>query len=246
MSAELVVSAVDVTKAYRMGEETVHALRGVSLDVFRGEYLSIMGPSGSGKSTFFNMVGALDRPTTGSIRLAGHLLEDLSPSQLAWLRCHHIGYIFQTFNLIPSMTALENVALARLFYGRRPDDASRDAADALARVGLSHRLHHVPDALSGGQQQRVAIARAIVNQPAIILADEPTGNLDLHTGEDIIALLAKMKSDLGITIIAATHDTKMLSASDRVVWIKDGRIARVARRDELNIDIGTIDGHATL
>ncbi len=241
--SDCIVSAVDVSKVYQLGEEKVHALRQVSIDIQRGEYISIMGPSGSGKSTFFNMIGALDRPTTGEVRIAGYRLMDLSPGQLAWLRCHHIGYIFQSFNLIPSMTARENVALARVFHGASPAQAARDAGVALERVGLGHRLDHVPGALSGGQQQRVAIARAIVNQPAIILADEPTGNLDLHTGEEVIALLAQMKTDLGITVISATHDTKMLSASDRVVWIKDGGISRIARREEINIHVGTIDGH---
>ena len=241
--SETIVKTVEITKVYTLGEEKVYALRGVSLEIYEGEYVSIMGPSGSGKSTLFNMVGALDTPTSGDVLMAGQRLKSLSPAQLAWVRCHKIGYIFQSFNLIPTMTARENVAIARLFYGRTPKEASDDAAAALERVGLGHRLDHVPGALSGGQQQRVAIARALVNQPAIILADEPTGNLDLHTGEEIIALLSQMKNDLGVTVITATHDTKMLSASDRVVWIKDGSISRVARRDEIKIDIGTIDGH---
>jgi putative ABC transport system ATP-binding protein len=239
---EPIVRTVDVTKIYRRGEEEVHALRGVTLDIASGEYVSIMGPSGSGKSTFFNVVGALDQPTAGEVFMAGRRLRDLSPAQLAWVRCHHVGYIFQTFNLIPTMTALENVAIARIFFGRRPADAARDAQEALERVGLGHRLDHVPSALSGGQQQRVAIARAIVNRPAIILADEPTGNLDLHTGEEIIHLLSEMQREFGVTVITATHDTKMLSASDTVVWIKDGAVARAARRSEINIEIGTING----
>jgi len=242
MTNEPIVKTVNVSKVYRMGDQEVHALRDVTLEIKRNEYVSIMGPSGSGKSTFFNMVGALDKPTSGEVYMAGYRLMDLSPSQIAWVRCHNIGYVFQTFNLIPTMTALENVAIARIFSGRSPSQARKDAAEALEQVGLGHRLHHIPSELSGGQQQRVAIARAIVNKPSIILADEPTGNLDLHTGEEIINLLSKMKTDFGITIITATHDTKMLSASDTVVWIKDGRIDRVAARSEIKIEIGTIDG----
>ena len=237
-----IIRTEGVSKVYQMGEEQVHALRDVSLEIAHGEYVSIMGPSGSGKSTFFNMVGALDTPTSGEVFMAGRRLRELSHAQLSWVRCHNIGYIFQSFNLIPTMTALENVAIARIFYGRTPADADKDAQVALEKVGLGHRLDHIPAALSGGQQQRVAIARAIVNEPSIVLADEPTGNLDLHTGEEIINLLSHMKQELGITIITATHDTKMLSASDRVVWIKDGAIERVAKRDEVKIEIGTIDG----
>jgi putative ABC transport system ATP-binding protein len=240
--SEPLIRTVDLRKVYRMGADEVHALRGISLEIQRGEYVSIMGPSGSGKSTFFNMVGALDTPTSGEVLMSGYRLRDLTPGQLAWIRCHNIGYVFQTFNLIPTMTASENVAIARIFSGRTPSDAKKDAAEALERVGLGHRLDHLPSHLSGGQQQRVAIARAIVNRPAIILADEPTGNLDLHTGQEIIDLLAGMKDKLGITIITATHDTKMLSASDTVVWIKDGRADRIARREDLHIEIGTIDG----
>ena len=237
-----IIRAVGVSKIYRMGEQEVHALRDVSLDIRGGEYISIMGPSGSGKSTFFNMIGALDSPSCGEVFMKGYRLADLSSSQLAWVRCHNIGYIFQSFNLIPPMTALENVSIARVFSGRTMRDARRDAAAVLGRVGLGDRLHHLPSQLSGGQQQRVAIARALVNEPAIILADEPTGNLDLHTGEEIIRLLGEMKSERGITIVTATHDMKMLSASDRVVWIKDGGVDRVAGRSELDIEVGTIDG----
>ncbi len=201
-----------------------------------------MGPSGSGKSTFFNMVGGLDLPTTGDVYMEGQRIRDLSSSQMAWVRCHKIGFIFQSFNLITSMTALENVAIARIFSGRTPADARQDASEALELVGLGHRLHHLPSELSGGQQQRVAIARAIVNHPDVILADEPTGNLDLRTGEEIIQLLGRMKSEMNITIVTATHDMKMLSASDVVVWINDGAVSRMARRDEVKIEIGTIDG----
>jgi putative ABC transport system ATP-binding protein len=201
-----------------------------------------MGPSGSGKSTFFNMVGALDTPTRGEVFVRGYKLSGLNQRQIAWVRCHNIGYIFQSFNLIPSMTAVENVAIARVFAGKTPHEARDDAAEVLSQIGLGHRLDHLPSELSGGQQQRVAIARALVNKPAIILADEPTGNLDLHTGEEIISLLSEMQSKLGITVITATHDMKMLSASDTVVWIKDGGIDRVANRNEVSIEIGAING----
>ena len=237
-----IIRTENITKLYQMGDETVHALRGVSVEIRRGDYVSIMGPSGSGKSTFFNIIGGLDRPSAGEVLLDGFRFSELSSSQMAWVRCHKIGFIFQSFNLIPTMTAQENVAIARVFAGRSPADAAADAARALDQVGLSHRLHHLPGELSGGQQQRVAIARAIVNQPAVILADEPTGNLDLRTGEEIISLLSLMKEELGITVISATHDMKMLSASDVVVWIRDGAVQRIANRDEVKITVGTIDG----
>ncbi len=237
-----IVRVRDVTKVYRMGAEEVHALRGVTLDITRGEYVSIMGPSGSGKSTIFNMIGGLDRPTGGEVLIEGFRLSELSARQLAWVRCHKIGFVFQSFNLIPTMTALENVAIARVFSGLSVAQARKDAAETLERVGLGSRLHHLPSQVSGGQQQRIAIARALVNKPEIILADEPTGNLDLHTGEDIINLINEMKATLGITVIAATHDMKMLSASDVVIWIESGRVARVARKGEIDIEVGTIDG----
>jgi putative ABC transport system ATP-binding protein len=237
-----IVQVRGVTKVYRMGAEDVHALKGVTLSVGRGQYVSIMGPSGSGKSTLFNMSGGLDTPTEGDVIMESYRLSELNPRQLAWVRCHKIGFIFQTFNLIPTMTALENVAIARIFSGVPPDEAREDAARTLDRVGLGHRLNHLPSQVSGGQQQRIAIARALVNEPSIILADEPTGNLDLHTGEEIINLIGEMKATLGITVITATHDMKMLSASDVVVWIKDGAVDRVAKKGEIEIEVGSIDG----
>ena len=239
---DVIIRAEGLTKTYTMGAEKVRALRGVTLDIERGNYISIMGPSGSGKSTFFNIIGGLDRPTEGDVSLDGTRYGDLTSEQMAWVRCHKIGYVFQSFNLIPTMTALGNVSIARIFYGRTPREAQADAKQVLASVGLGDRLHHLPAELSGGQQQRVAIARAMVNEPSVILADEPTGNLDLRTGEEIIELLGRMKTDLKITVITATHDMKMLSASDVVVWIRDGAIVRVAQRDEVKIEIGTIDG----
>jgi putative ABC transport system ATP-binding protein len=240
--ADIIIKAQGLTKVYTMGTEKVYALRGVSLDIFRGNYVSIMGPSGSGKSTFFNIVGGLDKPTEGEVFMDGQRFGDLNSSQMAWVRCHKVGYIFQSFNLIPSMTALENVAIARIFSGRTPSESRKDASEVLEQVGLGHRLHHIPAELSGGQQQRVAIARAMVNKPEVILADEPTGNLDLRTGEEIINLLGKLQKDKNITVITATHDMKMLAASDVVVWIRDGQIDRTAKRDEIKIKVGSIDG----
>ncbi|MBM4031562.1 MAG: ABC transporter ATP-binding protein [Planctomycetes bacterium] len=240
--SDVIISARGVRRIYRLEGEEVHALRGVDLDIFRGEYLSIMGPSGSGKSTLFNMIGGLDRPTTGEILLDGKDIAALSERKLAWLRCNRIGYVFQTFNLLPTLSALENVRLPLIFAGVALDQADRRAAATLERVGLAHRLHHRPDELSGGQQQRVACARALVNNPAVVLADEPTGNLDLKTGEEILALLRALQRERGTTVVCATHDMKMLAASDRVVWIRDGRIERIAPRAELDITVGTMDG----
>ncbi len=240
--SETIIRVRDVKKIYRMGAEDVYALRGITVDIKKGEYVSIMGPSGSGKSTLFNMIGGLDTPTEGDVSIEGYRLSELTPRQLAWVRCHKIGFIFQSFNLIPTMTALENVAIARIFYGLTPAQARRDAAKTLERVGLGERIHHLPSEVSGGQQQRIAIARALVNEPDIILADEPTGNLDLHTGEEIINLIGEMKANFGITVITATHDMKMLSASDSVVWINDGAIERIAKKGEIEIEIGSIDG----
>jgi putative ABC transport system ATP-binding protein len=246
MMGEALIAARDVSKVYRRGAEEVHALRGVSLDIGRGEYVSIMGPSGSGKSTFFNMIGGLDTPSSGGVSVEGYRLSDLDSDQLAWFRCHKIGFIFQSFNLIMTMTALENVAVARVFAGVNPSEAARDATRVLERVGLGHRLHNLPSQVSGGQQQRIAIARALVNVPLIILADEPTGNLDLRTGQEIINLLSEMKQSEGITIVTATHDMKMLSCSDRVVQIESGAIARVSSQDEVKITVGSIDGETVV
>jgi putative ABC transport system ATP-binding protein len=240
--SSIIVQTQNVTKVYRMGHEEVHALRGITVDIYRGEYLSIMGPSGSGKSTFFNIVGGLDTPTEGEVTVEGLKLASISTNQLAAVRCNKLGYVFQSFNLISTMTALDNVAMPAIFAGMPPQQARDAAAEVLNRVKLGHRLHHLPGEVSGGQQQRIAIARALVNKPAIILADEPTGNLDLKTGEEIINILKELKTERNITIITATHDLKMLSASDRVMWIKDGRIERIAKKGEVEIEVGTIDG----
>lgn len=234
--SEFVVRTRDVQKIYLMGKVEVHALRGVTLDIKRGEYISIMGPSGSGKSTLFNMIGGLDKPTSGSVYINEVDLAQLDAYELAWLRCRTIGYIFQTFNLIPVMTALENVTLPMIFAGV-PEDERRDRGmELLKRVGLAERWNHKPFELSGGQQQRVAIARALANDPAIILADEPTGNLDLKTGKEIIELLKELNQEKGVTIISATHDLKMIDVSDRVIWIRDGQIARIEDRSKIRVE----------
>jgi len=237
---EILIRVSDLNKEFHLGHVTVRALKKVSLEVYRGEYLSIMGPSGSGKSTLFNMIGGLDRPTSGEVKVAGLELAKLSSRQLAYFRGNHIGYVFQAYNLLPAYTALTNVCMPLLFSGKPYSEAMQRAKDVLTRVGLGHRLTHRPDELSGGQQQRVAIARALANEPAIILADEPTGNLDLHTGEEIIRLLHQFSKEDGVTVITATHDHKMLDVSDRIVWIKDGSVERVQRRSELDIRVGTV------
>ncbi|MGD9212179.1 MAG: ABC transporter ATP-binding protein [Desulfobacteraceae bacterium] len=236
-----IVRVSQVTKNFKMGKVEVQALKGVELNITAGEYLSIMGPSGSGKSTLFNMIGGLDKPSTGKVYIDEVDISQLDAYELAWLRCRKIGYIFQTFNIIPVMTALENVTLPMIFAGVTNDAAMEKGAALLDLVGLKERLHHKPFELSGGQQQRVAVARALANDPAIILADEPTGNLDLSTGEEIIALLKHLSQERKVTIISATHDIKMLNVSDRVVWIRDGRVDRIEEREELSISVGQID-----
>ncbi len=241
MSKRAIVHTQDVRKVYYMGREEVHALKGISVTIEAGEYVSIMGPSGSGKSTFFNMIGGLDKPTSGEVYIDEVDISQLGTYELAWLRCRKIGYIFQTFNLIPVMNALENVSLPMIFAGLDSDEARDKAAGLLRKVGLGERLTHRPTELSGGQQQRIAIARALANDPAIILADEPTGNLDLKTGQEIIELLQGLKEERGVTIITATHDHKMLAASDRVIWVTDGQISRIQRREELEIHVGSIE-----
>ncbi|SHF46227.1 putative ABC transport system ATP-binding protein [Desulfacinum infernum DSM 9756] len=238
--AHNVVRLVDVVKVFRMGQQEVQALRGVNLAIRSGEYISIMGPSGSGKSTLFNMIGALDKPTSGRVFIDEVDVSQLDAYELAWLRCRKIGYIFQTFNLIQVMTAIENVTLPMIFAGMSRDEYMEKGMELLKLVGLAERYQHKPPELSGGQQQRVAVARALANDPAIILADEPTGNLDLTTGEEIITLLKHLSKERGVTIISATHDIKMLNVSDRVVWIRDGRVDRIEDREKLKISVGEV------
>jgi putative ABC transport system ATP-binding protein len=218
-----------------MGPITIKALDGVSVKIRRGEYVSVMGPSGSGKTTFFNMIGGLDRPTRGQVYIDEVDISKLDAYELAWLRCRKIGYIFQTFNLIPVLTAMENVMLPMIFAGVPRDERIRKARELLETVGLGDRLNHRPTELSGGQQQRVAIARALANDPVIVLADEPTGNLDLHTGLHIINLIRKLNEEKGVTVVTATHDLKMIDVSDRIFWIRDGKVERIETRKEVAI-----------
>jgi putative ABC transport system ATP-binding protein len=241
-SHEYVVRTKGLIKEFTMGDQTLRALNGVDLDIRRGEYISIMGPSGSGKSTLFNAIGGLDKPTSGSVFINDVDMAQLDAGELAYLRCHTIGYIFQTFNLIPVMTALENVTLPTVFAGMPTDEGIERGMEMLTKVGLEHRYHHRPTELSGGQQQRVAIARALANRPSIVLADEPTGNLDLKTGTEIIELLRELNRKEGVTIISATHDHKMVDISDRVVWIRDGIIAKIEERSEIQLTVGGMAG----
>ena len=241
MAEKIIVRVSGVTKHFDLGKIVVEVLKGIDLEIEEGKYLSIMGPSGSGKSTLFNMIGGLDKPTSGKVFIDEVDIAQLDAYELAWLRCRKIGYIFQTFNLIPVMTALENVTLPMTFAGMSNDDAIEQGMGLLKQVGLDGRHAHKPTELSGGQQQRVAVARALANSPAIVLADEPTGNLDLKTGEDIIDLLKELSSERKVTVISATHDYKMLNVSDQVIWIRDGRVEKSQDRDELEITTGGLE-----
>jgi putative ABC transport system ATP-binding protein len=241
MAEKIIVRVSGVTKDFDLGKIVIEVLKGIDLEIEEGKYLSIMGPSGSGKSTLFNMIGGLDKPTSGKVFIDEVDIAQLDAYELAWLRCRKIGYIFQTFNLIPVMTALENVTLPMTFAGMSNDDAVEQGMGLLKQVGLEGRHAHKPTELSGGQQQRVAVARALANSPAIVLADEPTGNLDLKTGEDIIDLLKELSSERNVTVISATHDYKMLNVSDQVIWIRDGRVEKIQDRDELEIRTGGLE-----
>ena len=237
-----IVRARGVKKVYKIADVEVHALRGVDIDIRRGEYISIMGPSGSGKSTLFNMIGGLDKPTEGTVFIDEVDMAQLDAFELAWLRCRKIGYIFQTFNLIPVMTALENITLPMIFAGASTDEQMEKGKHLLEQVGIGHRMYNKPSQLSGGQQQRVAIARSLANNPAIILADEPTGNLDQKTGKEIIELLKKLNKESGVTVITATHDDKMLRISDRIVVVEDGQVVKITTPEEMDLDKGTVGG----
>jgi putative ABC transport system ATP-binding protein len=223
----------DVTKVYKVGQEEVRALDGVSLSVGRNEYLAIMGPSGSGKSTLMNIVGCLDTPTSGSYRLEGQEIRDRSDDELAEVRNRRIGFVFQTFNLLPRADALHNVELPLIYAGVGAGERRERAVEALGAVGLGERMHHKPSQLSGGQRQRVAIARALVIRPSIILADEPTGNLDSRTGEEILESFAQIH-DRGNTLILVTHEDYIAQHAQRVVRIRDGRV----ESDEPNLARG--------
>jgi putative ABC transport system ATP-binding protein len=223
MTNDVVVDAREVTKVYTMGDIQVHALRGLSLEIKRGEVVGIMGPSGSGKSTLMNIMGCLDRPTSGDYYLDGESVAELDDDQLADIRNRKVGFIFQTFNLLPRATALANVMLPIRYSDHREDQKERAEA-ALASVGLGDRMDHRPNELSGGQQQRVAVARALINNPSIIMADEPTGNLDTGTGEEVMDLLLRLNIDTGTTLIIVSHDPEIIEYAQRIVYIRDGLI----------------------
>jgi putative ABC transport system ATP-binding protein len=221
---DAVVRAMGLTRRYKMGDAFVDALRGVDLTVQRGEFVALVGPSGSGKSTVLNLIGGLDRPTSGQVWIDGVELSATDERALTRHRREHVGFVFQTFNLLPRLTAEENVALPLMFSGVPHEERLSRARALLQRVGLSHRLTHRPSQLSGGEQQRVAIARALVGQPALLLADEPTGNLDTTTGAEIMALLQKLNQEGDLTLLVVTHDPEVAAFADRVVTLRDGRV----------------------
>lgn len=218
------ISATNLNKVYGSGDTAVIALNNVSLQVEPGEFVAVMGPSGCGKSTLLHLLGGLDKPTSGSVMIDGHKLSDLPDTKLTELRRHKIGFIFQFFNLIPVLNAVENAALPVTLDGVRPADAKARASEWLTRFGLSDRLDHRPDQLSGGQQQRVAVARALVANPALILADEPTGNLDTRATEEIAELLRQVANDWKRAVVVVTHDPRIAAHADRIIFLKDGAI----------------------
>ena len=224
INSGVVIKTEELAKVYEMGAEQVHALRGVNLEIRKGEYVAIMGPSGSGKSTLMNLIGCLDSPTSGKYWLAGRLVSDLDDDELAYIRNKEIGFVFQTFNLLPRATALHNVELPLIYNGTPAEERIEKSRKALERVDLADRMQHKPNELSGGQRQRVAIARALVNNPSIVLADEPTGNLDSKTGEEIMALVETLYRQ-GNTIILVTHENDIARHAHRMIHIRDGRIA---------------------
>jgi putative ABC transport system ATP-binding protein len=227
--AGVVIRTEDLWKTYDMGEAiAVHALCGVSFEIDRGEYVAIMGPSGSGKSTLMNLIGCLDTPTRGNYWLNGSLVSELSDDELAYIRNKEIGFVFQTFNLLARASALHNVELPLIYNGTPANERLEKAQEALAKVELADRMHHRPNELSGGQRQRVAIARALVNNPSIILADEPTGNLDSATGEEIMKVLDRLH-DAGNTIVLVTHEHDIAAHALRILHIRDGKIDRDER-----------------
>jgi putative ABC transport system ATP-binding protein len=233
----IVIRTENLVKTYEMGAEQVHALQGIDLEISKGEYVAIMGPSGSGKSTLMNLIGCLDSPTSGRYWLAGRLVSDLDDDELAYIRNKEIGFVFQTFNLLPRATALHNVELPLIYNGTPAEERVEKAKLALQRVDLTPRMNHKPNELSGGQRQRVAIARALVNDPSIVLADEPTGNLDSKTGEEIMGLFANLHRQ-GNTIIVVTHEMDIAQRAHRVIYIRDGKIAsdeKIVKKQTANV-----------
>jgi putative ABC transport system ATP-binding protein len=240
--AAVIIRTLRLEKRYGQGDAATYALRGVDSSIRRGEFMAVLGPSGSGKSTYFNMIGALDAPTDGRVLIDEVDVAQLSAEELAFLRCRKIGYIFQTYNLIRYMTALENVTVPMAFAGAPPETARRRGLELLDLVGLGHRWQHRPFELSGGQQQRVAIARALGNRPSILLCDEPTANLDQQTGADVLAILQRINSERGVTIVCATHDHRLLNVCDRLMWVRDGQVECVEERRHVTVTVGRIGG----
>jgi putative ABC transport system ATP-binding protein len=236
----VIIRTLGLEKSYGSGSAATHALRGIDTSVVRGEFVAIMGPSGCGKSTLFNMIGALDAPSRGRILIDEVDVAQLSAGELAFLRCQKIGYIFQSYNLIRYMTALENVTVPMAFAGVAPEEARRRGMELLELVGLAERWAHRPIEMSGGQQQRVAIARSLGNRPKILLADEPTANLDLDTGQAVLAILQRIHAERGVTVVCSTHDHRLLEVCDRIFWIRDGRVERVEARADLRISAGSL------
>ncbi len=232
MAEPPLIDLIDISRVYGTGEIAVHALDGINLTIEKGEFIAMLGPSGSGKSTAMNVIGCLDSPTSGQYRFNGIEVAGLSQDQRALLRRHYLGFVFQGYNLLPRTTALHNVELPLIYKGMRLAERHAAAAQALAKVGLAERIYHDPSELSGGQQQRVAIARALVGNPQVILADEPTGNLDTKTSVEIMEMLLKLNRDEGLTIIMVTHEADMADYADRLIWMVDGRIERDTRKAE--------------
>lgn len=238
----IIIRTLHLKKSYQMGHIVTEALRGIDVEIYQGEFLCVLGPSGSGKSTFFNMVGGLDSPTSGRVFIDEVDVAQLNAVELAFLRCRKIGYIFQTYNLIQYMTALENITVPMVFAGVSDDEARDRGMGLLDLVGLKDRWFHKPIEMSGGQQQRTAIARSMANQPSVLLSDEPTGNLDLKTGAEIHGILQRLNQERGVTVICATHDHRLINIADRIMWIRDGMVERLVQRSEVTVETGAIGG----